>query len=254
MQLNRSTHTFKSNSSFENVLQLYNFDRELRLIIFDAVERIEIALRSKLVYSLSHELDPWWIETPKFFKNEKQHQLTLESLKKEVNRSKDAFIIEHRKMHMDDHRLPPAWKTLELSSFGTLSKLYGNLKNTIKSKDQIAEHFGAINHTYLPSWLQSIAQIRNICAHHGRLWNKNLPGKPKLLKNAPFPWLEDVPNPSDFQYLYIHLSLIKYMLDRINPDNHFSNKLKTLLHKYPNVDEQALGLTLNWKNEPLWKE
>jgi abortive infection bacteriophage resistance protein len=137
-----------------------------------------------------------------------------------------------------------------MTSFGSLSKLYGNLKNTVKSKDVIAEELGAVNHTYLPSWLQSIAQIRNYCAHHSRLWNKNLPGTPKILSRPPFRWLNDVP--TDTQKLYLHVCIIRYMLNIIAPENSFALKMKELLFKYPSVDPNALGFKADWKNEALW--
>jgi abortive infection bacteriophage resistance protein len=143
------------------------------------------------------------------------------------------------------------WKTLELTSFGSLSKLYGNLKNTIKSKDTIASELGAVNHTYLPSWLQSIAQIRNYCAHHSRLWNKNLPGTPKLLSKPPYKWVNDVPK--DTTRLYLHLCIMRYMVNIIAPENSFSIKLQELMIKYPSIDPNALGMKSDWKNEPLWK-
>jgi abortive infection bacteriophage resistance protein len=180
MQSDKINHTFKPNSRFEDVVSLYNFDRELRLLLFDVIEKIEISLRTKLIYHLSHEHDPWWFQDTNLFQNTTALIETLASIKEEVERSKDTFIKEHKKKYKDDLRFPPAWKTLELTSFGSLSKLYGNLKNNIVSKDIIAFELGAVNHTYLPSWLQSIAQIRNYCAHHSRLWNKNLPGTPKI--------------------------------------------------------------------------
>lgn len=135
----------------------------------------------------------------------------------------------------------------------SLSKLYGNLKNNIKSKDVIAQEFGAVNHTYLPSWLQSITQIRNYCAHHSRLWNKNLLSTLKLLPKPPCQWMSNVPNQNDFQYLYIHLCIMKYLLNIIKPDNQFSSRLQSLFEKYPNVDLNALGMKPNWHNEELWK-
>jgi abortive infection bacteriophage resistance protein len=143
---------------------------------------------------------------------------------------------------------------LEQTSFGSLSKLFGNLKNTIRSKDIIAREFGAVNHTYLPSWLQSIAQIRNYCAHHSRLWNKNLPGAPKLLSNPPFHWVKDVPREHEFKFLYIHLCLMRYLLNVIHPENNFANQLNLLFQKYPNVDVNALGMKPGWFDEPLWKQ
>lgn len=250
MQSDKSNHTFKPNSTFEDVINLYNFDRELRILLFDIIEKIEISLRTKLIYHLSHEFDAWWFQNTNIFQDTKALIQTLSSIQEEVERSKDIFIKEHYKIYKDDLRFPPAWKTLELTSFGSLSKLYGNLKNTVKSKNIIAEEFGAVNHTYLPSWLQSIAQIRNYCAHHSRLWNKNLPGTPKILSKPPFKWIIDVP--TDTQKIYLHLCMMRYMLNIIVPENTFAIKLKELIKKYPSVDPNALGLKPNWDKELLW--
>ncbi|NII82086.1 MULTISPECIES: Abi family protein [unclassified Pedobacter] len=250
MQVDREQHLFKPNSKFEDVIHLYNFDRELRILIFDAIEKIEISLRTKLIYHLSHEFDPWWFQNITIFQDSGALIETLANLKEEIERSKDIFIKEHKKRYKEDLRFPPAWKSLEMTSFGSLSKLYGNLKNTIKSKDTIAEELGAVNHTYLPSWLQSIAQIRNYCAHHSRLWNKNLPGTPKILSRPPHRWLDDVP--TDTQKLYLHLCIIRYMLNIIAPENSFALKMKELLTRYPSVDPNALGFKVNWENEALW--
>lgn len=250
MQDDKEQHLFKPNSKFEDVIYLYNFDRELRVLIFDVIEKIEISLRTKLIYHLSHEFDPWWFQNINIFQDSGALIDTLVNLKEEIDRSKDIFIKEHKKKYKEDLRFPPAWKSLEMTSFGSLSKLYGNLKNTIKSKDTIAEELGAVNHTYLPSWLQSIAQIRNYCAHHSRLWNKNLPGTPKLLSRPPYRWLMDVP--TDTQKLYLHLCIIRYMLNIIAPENSFAIKMKELLTKYPSVDPNALGFKPDWRNEVLW--
>lgn len=252
MYEDKVAHTFKTNSKFEDVLALYKFDHALRMILFDAIEKIEISLRTKLVYHLSHECDPWWFQDHQLFADIPALSKTLFALQEEVERSKDTFMKEHRKKYKDDKRFPPAWKTLELTSFGGLSKLYGNLKNTISSKDTIAKEFGAVNHTFLPSWLQSIAQIRNLCAHHARLWNKNLPGTVKLLSKAPYPWLNDIPKQHEFQQLYVHICLMKYLLNIIHPTNMLKEELEDLLKKYPSVDHKALGLKDNWQNEPLW--
>jgi abortive infection bacteriophage resistance protein len=251
MQSDKVNHIFKENSKFEDVVSLYNFDRELRILLFDVIEKIEISLRTKLIYHLSHEFDPWWFQNTTIFQDSGALIETLANIKEEVDRSKDIFIKEHKKKYKADLRFPPAWKTLELTSFGSLSKLYGNLKNTIQSKDVIAEELGAVNHAYLPSWLQSIAQIRNYCAHHSRLWNKNLPGTPKLLPRPPYRWVKDVPG--DTTKLYVHLCIMRYLINIIVPENSFSTKLKELINKYPSVDPDALGIKPNWANEPLWK-
>ncbi|MCX6294443.1 MAG: Abi family protein [Sphingobacteriales bacterium] len=252
MQDDKENHTFKPNSRFEDVMALYNFDRELRFLLFDVIERIEISLRTKLIYHLSHEFNPWWFQNFDLFEDSKALVKTLSGLEEELTRTKEPSITKHNKKHQDDKRFPPAWKSLEQTSFGTLSKLYGNLKNTIKSKDIIAKDFGAVNHTYLPSWLQSITQIRNFCAHHSRLWNKNLPSTIKLLPKPPFKWIVDVPNQNDYKYLYIHLCIMKYLLNIIEPENQFTLRLKSIFEKYPNVDPNALGMKTNWEKEELW--
>ena len=254
MQADKENHLFKPNSRFSDVMALYNFDKELRLLLFAVIEKIEISLRTKLIYHLSHEFDPWWFQNTSLFINTKELIKTLATLDEEVERSKDIFIQAHKKKHKDDLRFPPAWKTLELTSFGNLSKLYGNLKPTVKSKDTIAEEFGTVNHTYLPSWLQSLAQIRNYCAHHSRLWNKNLPGRPKLLNKPPNAWITDIPKEHEYSMLYIHLCCMKYLLNTIDAENLFTQKLSDLLKAYPNVDANALGLKPNWQNEPLWQQ
>lgn len=253
MQQDKTQHIFKPNARFSDVLALYNFDRELRMLLFDIIEKLEISLRTKLIYHLSHEFNPWWFQNFDIFQNASDLVKTLASLEEEIARSKDIFIKEHIKKHKDDGRFPPAWKSLEQTSFGGLSKLYGNLKNTITSKDVIAKEFGTINHTYLPSWLQSISQIRNYCAHHARLWNRNLPGSPKLMGNPPNAWIKNVPKAHEFQFLYIHLCCMKYLLNVIQPENTFTPRLVELFAKYPNVDPNAVGMKHDWYGEDLWQ-
>ncbi len=253
LQSDKENHLFKPQSVFSDVIFLYEFDRELRVLRFNVIERIEISLRTKLIYHLSHEFGPWWFQNFDLFTDNLALVKTLANIEEEISRTKEKYIKDHFKKHRDDQRFPPAWKTLEQTSFGSLSKLYGNLKNNITSKDVIAQELGAVNHTYLPSWLQSIAQIRNYCAHHSRLWNKNLPGNPKLLSKPPFDWISDVPKQHEFPFLYIHLCLMKYLLNIIHPSNDFTKRLSVLLKKFPSVDHNALGMKPNWQEEKLWR-
>jgi abortive infection bacteriophage resistance protein len=256
MQQDKVNHIFKPNSRFTDVIALYNFDAELRLLLFDVIEKIEISLRTKLIYHLSHEIGPWWFQNFELFNDSMALVKTLSNLQEELERSKDVTIKNHFKNHKDDKRFPPAWKALEQTSFGALSKLYGNLKPTVKSKNTIAKELGAVNHTYLPSWLQSIALIRNYCAHHSRLWNRNLPGTVKLLPKPPNPWINDavnIPKQHEFIHLYVHMCLMKYLINTIQPNNNFTSRLNDLFINYPNVDPNALGMKPNWQQEPLWQ-
>jgi abortive infection bacteriophage resistance protein len=253
MQSNNIVHTFKPNSTFENVIAIYNFDQELRILLFDVIEKIEIGFRTRLIHHLAEEISPWWFEDVSNFKDPDNHVEILGAIDKELLKTKEVFIKEHYKKYDTDTRRPPCWKTLEIASFGNNSKLYSNLLPSIKAKDLIAKELGTVNHTFLPSWLQSINQIRNLCAHHSRLWNKNLPGRPRLLPKPPNEWLKNVPPVNEHHMLYVHLCCMKYLLNRIHPGNQFATKLSDLLSKYPNIDPNALGLKPNWEYEQLWQ-
>ena len=96
MQADKEKHTFKPNSRFSDVIALYNFDKELRILLFDVIEKIEISLRTKLIYHLSHEFDAWWFQNTALFIDTKELIKTLAVLDEEVERSKDIFIKEHK--------------------------------------------------------------------------------------------------------------------------------------------------------------
>ena len=115
MQSDKANHIFKPNSRFEDVIALYNFDRELRIILFNVIERIEISLRTKMIFHLSHEFDFWWFQKTDIFLDTKDLIKTLASLEEELERSKDIFIKEHRKKYKDDLRFPPCIKSLEIT-------------------------------------------------------------------------------------------------------------------------------------------
>lgn len=248
-------HKFHEEYTFEDVIELYKFDKKLRSVVFSVIEQVEISLRTKLIYHLSHEFDPWWFQKLELYTDTAAAIKSLENLREQLERSKDVTIKSHRKKYKDDKCLPPAWKSLEQTSLGMLSKLYGNLKPSVDSKDLIAKEYGAVNHTYLPSWLQALTQIRNYCAHHSRLWNRKLPATVKLLNRPPDPWIQDsesVPKPHEFQKLYIHLCITKYLLNRIRPKNNLTRKLIKLFDDYPIVKPRQLGFKANWLDEPLW--
>ncbi len=251
-QSDKINHLFKPNSKFETVVNLYYFDSELRALLFDAIEKIEISLRCKLTYHVSQEFDAWWFEDPNNFMDVSEHTNSLRLIGKELSRTKEDFIKKHKLKYFSDTRMPPSWKTLEVVSMGTLSRLYGNLKLSCKSKNHIANSFSLPNHTYLHSWFQSISLIRNICAHHGRLWNKRLTDPPKLPPKPKEAWIKKMPKGREYHSLYIRLCCIKYLLNTTIPSNNFTYRLYSLLKKYPNIDIRALGMPEGWYNEPLW--
>lgn len=172
MQEDIVNHQFKEGSCFENVIRLYNFDRSFRLIIFNAIESIEIALRTKMIYHLSLGYDGEWYINADLFQNKSYHNDFKIKIIREINESNEVFIRKHKNNHPDEK--PEAWKALEVITLGTLSRLYENINHQLREKSLIANEFGLYNQKTLSSWLRTITVIRNIIAHHGRLWNRRI--------------------------------------------------------------------------------
>ena len=123
MEADKQTHQFKPGSTFENAVALYEFDNALRLLLFTAIQRIEVALRSRIIQHFSMRHGAFWFMQMPLHDSEHRFLENLGALDREVSRSKEDFIKEHF-CNYDKPEFPPAWKTLELASFGTLSKLY----------------------------------------------------------------------------------------------------------------------------------
>jgi abortive infection bacteriophage resistance protein len=138
---------------------------------------------------------------------------------------------------------------LEVTSFGALSRLYGNLKSG-KDKRDIARSFGLPDVAFA-SWLHSIVYIRNVCAHHARVWNRPLSIQPLFPRSASNIWLAN--RQTGINRVYYILSMIIYLLNIVNPNHTFKQKIETLFGKYPNVDRTAMGFPAAWHAEPLWK-
>ena len=244
----KENHTFKESATFDTAFNLYCFDRELRVLIIQELEKIEVSIRAKMIYLLSHQNGAFWYQDATLFKNQINHSKTLVSLDSEYRRSDADFIVAFRSKYSNP--LPPSWMLLELTSFGTLSSLFSNLKPT-RTKRNIANYFGLDENTFA-SWMHSIVYIRNVCAHHSRLWNRVMsiqPIKPITTRKT---WLINSAVANNKTYFI--LSMILYLLQTINPNNSFSQRFQTLLEKYPNVDTRAMGFPSNWKEERLWKK
>ncbi len=257
LQEPKSSHIFKPGASFNQSFQLYCFDKELRKLVSSELEKIEVAIRAKMIYILAHQYGSFWTNDPNLFSNQEKFSSTIFKLKEEYKRSREDFILAFKANYNDP--LPPAWMILEISSFGSLSNLYQNLKPG-RSKRAIAKHFGLDDGTF-SSWLHSLVYLRNICAHHSRLWNKTLSISPTIPVKPFKQWLSvttitDTRNGTVSTVnnrTYYILTMIVYLLQTVNPQHKFKEKFDALLKKYCNVDPAAMGFTSDWRNEPIWQ-
>lgn len=257
---------FNEGVTFDNLLDLYLFDRELRLLIFDSIERIEVAIRAQIIYQLAHKYGSHWQDDPSILKPAFKHVLgftvdvfadTQKIIAEHCNAKHQEVFIKHYTTKYHSPENPPSWMSIELLTVGQLSRLYTSLKNN-QDKQEIAGFFG-LHHTVFTSWLHSVTYIRNICAHHSRLWNRELAIKPELLLKPNRPWLNANFTNNNDRCFYL-LSTLKYMLYSANPSNHMKNKLVALFEKYPTVPIQYLGIPsdgsgkmIDWQNEPIWQ-
>ncbi|GHT80418.1 CAAX amino protease [Bacteroidia bacterium] len=238
---------FKPNANFETVFALYKFDRELRQLILSELEKIEVAVRAQITYTLSMAHGSFWMENELLFANIAKHQTTLTKINEELQRSDEEFVLSFKAEYSNP--LPPSFITLEISSFGALSRLYENLKPG-KEKREIAQAFGLADKIFI-SWLHGFVYLRNVCAHHTRLWNKPMQIQPLFPRHTQHTWLAD--HTVSNNRIYYLLAMIVYFLNTVNPAHTFCKRLNTLFTKYPTVDARAMGFPAAWQNEPLWK-
>lgn len=242
-------HPFQNGICFEDIISVYVFDRKLRMLVFNAIEKIEIAIRTKMVYYFSLSHGSHWHENSALYLGNTRFIKDLGDLYKEIDRSTETFINHYTNKYTNPV-YPALWMSLEVASMGLLSKIFSNLKNSPEKKS-ICRDFGVTHYTVLESWLHSICHVRNICAHHGRLWNRRLTVPPQLPKNPIFPFLNNTS--LNLNKPYPILSCITYILHIISPNSNFNSNLKDLLRDCPLVSLKEMGFPKNWEKEPIWQ-
>ncbi|MBR3501213.1 MAG: Abi family protein [Bacteroidales bacterium] len=248
LEKDKQSHSYKAGSSLDTAIALYQFDSRLRMLIFSAIQTIEIALRSSIIQVFTEQHGPFWYLEERLAANKFNYAENLNNLAQELDRSKEDYIKEHY-LKYGKESFPPAWKALELASFGRLSKLFFNFSDN-KAKKKVAKSFSLPQHEVLESWMRSVGGLRNRCAHHNRLWNSNLTDMPQLPRKMPGVWLTNFDFPA--YRVYAALSCVAYWLNAIKKDNCFIPDFKELLVRHPEVDVSAMGFPKQWEAEPLW--
>ena len=239
------THRFIDGTSFEQVVALYEFDRKLRLLVLDGIERFEISIRTQWTYHMSEAYGSHAHLV------EKAHShdwfKTAEELQKELKRTDEVFIKRIMSKYGDP--TPPIWAVSEIMSFGLLSKWYKNLRvNTVRKN--VARLYG-VHPDILESWMQHFTVVRNNCAHHSRLWNRHFDRvAPSLPKQHP------AFNPSPFVPGYPlanSIVILLYLLDIISPGHDWRQRFCQLVAAYPTVPLKDMGFADNWRDLTVWQ-
>ncbi len=237
-------HRFAPGTRFEDAVALYVFDRRLRLLVLDAVERFEVSLRAQWAHHLAMSYGAHGYLNPQLYSNAAFFNKGLAALEEEFARSKDTFA-EHYRAKYADPALPPVWMTAELISLGNLAKWITNLKHR-QDRNAIARPFGMDEKT-LGSFVHHAAVVRNTCAHHARLWNKRFTVTlilPSTLKASL--------NPAADRQLYNTLTILGQLMSIIAPQSEWRSRIKTHILQTAAVDPALMGFRPDWTTVPIW--
>lgn len=244
-----STKKYNPGTKFQDVLKLYQFDQKLSDMIFSMISKIEVALRVHLVEALLIHGDALILQDSSIFKEKKLYWQNMSSIALEIARSNDVFIKHNFDRHDGE---VPVWAVVEVLSFGTLSKTIKNLKTGQGSAYTVL----ADNYKYtslkgklvkpsqqmFTSWVQSVAVLRNMCAHNSRLYNRTIHTMPEILDVD-----KTIPTPVH-NGLYQILLAMKYLKSSEDEWRIFVDELDKLLQNNSGVvDLSAMNFPTDWK-------
>lgn len=236
---------FRPETKFNDVAGLYIFDSKLRLIVLDAIERIEVALRTSITYEIGHAYGPFGHTDSLNFAPGFNHGKFMAELESEERRGKETFATHFRGKYAEEPHLP-VWMATELLSFGTISMLYKSMTPAIKSR--IAAEFGATDR-HAASWIHALSYVRNVCAHHKRLWNRQLAIKPQLPSRS-LSWPHVL---ESNERLYCILVIVQHMLKRSSPHCHWRDRLFQLFDEHHDVPLSSMQIPSDWRGRVIWR-
>ncbi len=237
----KTAHQFKKGVTFDRVLRLYRFDKKLRILLFNEIEKIEVAFRAAVVNTITDRTgDIFWMTNPAYVNSS-----TSSLIQREYSHSTEDFIEHFKRTYSDPY--PPAWILSEILPFGNITWIFRNLSNS--NKKAVAKKF-YLHAPVLESWMNIVTLTRNSCCHHARVWNKVNSIIPNNMSGMTRPWIT---TSTDKRKTYYNICIIKYFLDIISPNNDFKKKLLTLFLAFPEIDLNAMGFNANWEAEPLWR-
>jgi abortive infection bacteriophage resistance protein len=244
---------FLPEATFRMVLDLYQFDARLRLLAMQAIDMIEVSVRAALTYRLGHNLGPFGYTNPASFSafvpskgpgmpaEGFDHKDFMAKLGREISQSKEEFVAHYQRKYTSEPHLP-IWMATELLTFGTISKIAAEVPKS--TRKQLARAY-QISQSQFVSWLRCLAYVRNVCAHHGRLWNRELSLRPELL--AEWNVTTEVGGRMYGVCLVLH-----HLLKHINPTFEWKEGLEFLMQQYPGVSRAAMRFPENWNTLRPW--
>lgn len=250
LQTRDGKHSFTTKVSFDDIINLYQFDKKLRAIVMEYMERIEVAVKAKLTnkYSLNHGF--FWYTNDALFADKGIYHSINSEIAETFTNPQEGFLKSF-KFNYKDEVSPPSNMALETLTLGKLSRLYKGLNNDVE-KGEIASEFNCAS-VILTSWLIYLTNVRNVCAHHSRLWNKKITAdRPTIPAREKFKFNGTMTD--DFNTtMYGIISIINRLLLSFNTENHFIEKIETLIEEY-SIETIFMGFPEDWKTDAHWRK
>jgi abortive infection bacteriophage resistance protein len=236
---------FRPGSSFDAALRLYELDRRLRLLVMDGIERAEVLARTHITYELAHARHPFAHGDEAAFEPGFAHEEWHESFLQELERAREEFL-KHFRGKYDGYPRVPLWMASEVMSFGTLSKMFKGLQR--EHKANIARALGA-HWRVAETWLHSLSYVRNVCAHHGRLWNRELAIRPAL-PSGDAKWLA-----VKAHRVYGVLCILRHLTTACHGGEAWAESARSLLSEYSAEPAWlvSMGAPVGWATHAFWK-
>ena len=244
----QTDHAFKVGTDFDAVVSLYVFDRKLRLLLLEAIERTEIAMRTHWGQVLAERYGSHAYLQTNIFLKANIYDACLKSLDDELLRSKETFVQHYRDKYTQPSR-PPIWAICELLTLGQLSKWLGNIK--LRNDRQAIAHQLGLDEVVVCAFAHHLTHVRNLCAHHCRVWNRKLtftmtlPRRPSDLAGQ-FNALEE-------RRIYNTLVMLVWCLRAVSPDTTWPARMHTLLSERTDVELKAMGAPPDWASRASWQ-
>jgi len=229
---------FDPEARWEDILSLYEFDRRLCLWLTEVLADVEIGIRTQMAYYLAHQYGPFGYIEPAKFSHDFRHGQWLTRVRENVRRSHETFVKHFKAKYAGENDLP-VWMVCEVISFGQISQLYRGLRR--HDRQSIAREVYGMDQRVPYSWIHSLVYVRNLCAHHSRIWNRTLAIQPRKPGGSRL-W-HPVRNDKVFCVLLVCKGLVR-MKERWEQ---FLANLVALIREYPQVDLRRMGFPENWQ-------
>jgi abortive infection bacteriophage resistance protein len=239
----RGSDNYKAGTTFEQITRFYIFDQKLRSLLMDGIQQVEVWLRTAITYELAHLHGPFGYLRKSNFDKNFEHKKFLTTLEGEFEKSKESFVQHYQQKYAGENHLP-IWMATEILTFGTISVLYST-GLSLESKRKIAQQIGQADNV-LSNWMQSLSYVRNLCAHHSRVWNRPLAVSPKIPKRNKI-------GKVDGNRVYGVLVVLEILLSSIAPGNTWKDCVHQLIDSNIWVDPAQMGFPPDWKVRDPWK-